>query len=208
MRHKILEGDNLYLATLEPQDAALLTKWLNDHDIKAQCFYSISGYATEQVAQEQIERILKNCQVCFAIVRKSDDKLIGRFSTFKSNVSDATAVGGFIGDEEDRGKGYGTEALRLMCDYHFTSSGKNCIIASILSKNIPSIKIAEKVGFKKVGELKEVVNIMDKCFDLSLFQLMKTDFYKKFQSYYKKEENLSSSTRKLLGLESDDGSSK
>ncbi len=208
MRQKILEGDNLYLAALEPQDATLLTKWLNDHDIKARCFYSISGYATEQVTQEQIERILKNCQVCFAIVRKSDDKLIGRFSTFKSNVSDATAVGGFIGDEEDRGKGYGTEALRLMCDYHFTSSGKNCIIASILSKNIPSIKIAEKVGFKKVGELKEVVNIMDKCFDLSLFQLMKTDFYKKFQSYYKKEENLSSSIRKLLGLESDDGSSK
>jgi RimJ/RimL family protein N-acetyltransferase len=54
----------------------------------------------------------------------------------------------------ERGKGYGTEALRIMVDYLFLSKDVMRIQAQTDQRNAASQKILEKAGFKKEGTLR------------------------------------------------------
>ena len=57
----------------------------------------------------------------FTIV-KNDDTLIGNISLFSIKHTNRSAILGlFIGDKENRGKGYGIEAIRLILGYGFNS---------------------------------------------------------------------------------------
>ena len=53
----------------------------------------------------------------------------------------------------NRGKGYGTDAVNTIVKYAFNEMRLNCIYAEILEYNQPSIKLFEKCGFKKEGTL-------------------------------------------------------
>ena len=70
----------------------------------------------------------------FAIVLKETDKLIGNCGFVDINhLHQRGEVGLFIGEEENRSKGYGTEALSLLVEYGFNYLNlKN----AVLSKNI------------------------------------------------------------------------
>lgn len=58
-------------------------------------------------------------------------------------------VGIFIGDENNRSNGYGTEALKLLLDYGFNYLNLNNIMLAVKSFNERAIKCYEKVGFKE-----------------------------------------------------------
>ncbi|MCW1309836.1 MAG: GNAT family protein, partial [Candidatus Nanoarchaeia archaeon] len=58
-------------------------------------------------------------------------------------------VGIIIGDNNFRGKGIGTEALKLSCDFGFKYLGLRLIYAYILSSNTISLNLFKKNGFKE-----------------------------------------------------------
>jgi RimJ/RimL family protein N-acetyltransferase len=54
----------------------------------------------------------------------------------------------------ERGKGYCSEAVKIMVDYLFLSKDTGRIQAQTDPRNIASQKVLEKVGFKKEGILR------------------------------------------------------
>jgi len=56
-----------------------------------------------------------------------------------------------IGDATDRGKGYGTEATRLMLDYAFTALGLHNVMLTCYAFNIAGQRAYEKAGFRVFG---------------------------------------------------------
>lgn len=203
MYYKKLVGDDLYLSPIDVNDAPIFAKWFNDCDIAQ--MYSKGGmpeYFTEQKAREKLEQYIKNNEYRFEVVRLSDDKPIGLFSINEVNMQNRTCrIGGFIGDEQNRGKGYGTQALRMICDMAFFAFGMRTILTRVHSYNTPSLKIVGKVGFKKVGTLKDFIVFNNKFYDHLYFQLMPKDFYKNFTSFYKRGKNFSSHITDLLNRE-------
>ncbi|MCA1725758.1 MAG: GNAT family N-acetyltransferase, partial [Thermomicrobia bacterium] len=61
----------------------------------------------------------------------------------------------FIGDAADRGKGYGTEATRLMLDYAFTALGLHSVMLTCYAFNLAGQRAYEKAGFRECGRRHE-----------------------------------------------------
>lgn len=60
-----------------------------------------------------------------------------------------------IGDAADRGKGYGTEATRLMLDYAFTALGLHSVMLTCYEFNAAGQRAYEKAGFRVFGRRHE-----------------------------------------------------
>ena len=94
-------------------------------------------------------------------------------------------VGGFIGEINERGKGYGSETLRMMCDYCFNILNIRNIYVRIFEFNCASRKSAEKVGFKLVGKINEAYYYNGVFYDELFYQISKEQFYAKWDTFVK-----------------------
>ena len=93
--------------------------------------------------------------VQFAIIKKDDDELIGDIGVHFLDSDDFQVELGCTVNQKYHGKGYATEALKSTINYLFDELGKHRIIASIDSRNQPSIRLIERLGFRKKGLVKE-----------------------------------------------------
>lgn len=85
-----------------------------------------------------------------------DGRLIGTISLF--HVMRGSLQSAFIGyflDKEKNGKGYTTEAVKLIVDYAFNKVNLHRIEAGVMPHNIGSIRVLEKAGFHKEGLARE-----------------------------------------------------
>jgi diamine N-acetyltransferase len=57
----------------------------------------------------------------------------------------------YIGAHGNRGKGYGTEATRLMLDYAFTALGLHSVMLTVAGWNVAGLRAYEKAGFRVFG---------------------------------------------------------
>ena len=64
-------------------------------------------------------------------------------------------IGIIVGKESSRGRGYGTEALRLIIDHAFNRMNLRKLHAGVVVGNDPSVGLFEKAGFQIEGTLRE-----------------------------------------------------
>ncbi len=60
---------------------------------------------------------------------------------------------GYAIHEEHRGRGYATELLELLTQWALAQPEVDLVRATIRPDNVPSIRVAEKAGFTRTGEL-------------------------------------------------------
>jgi len=95
-----------------------------------------------------------------------EDQLIGTINLFQ--VIRGSLQSAFIGyflDKEHNGKGYTTEAVKLLVHYAFSHLKLHRIEAGVMPHNIGSIRVLEKAGFHKEGLAVKNVNINGKWED-------------------------------------------
>lgn len=186
MYYKKLVGDKLYLSPVNPEDYKIYTKWLND-EILTSGLGTISQLISEKSEKDFLEKASADSKnFCFAIVRLEDDVLIGNYGIDTINLANKNAhVGGLIGELSERGKGYGTEALRLVTDFAFNVLGLHSLYSDIYSFNYASIKSAEKVGYKICGTKHESVFISGKFYDAHAVEILSNDFNSKNKTFVK-----------------------
>lgn len=63
----------------------------------------------------------------------------------------AAKTGTLIGPAECRGKGYGTEVVRLRTRYAFDVLGLRLLLSEVFDDNVAMIRVLEKAGYRKVG---------------------------------------------------------
>src|SRR5450756_506184 len=87
-----------------------------------------------------------------------DQKLIGDCSLMDINHKEGTAeVGILVGEKEYHSKGYGSEALYLLCRYGFDKLNLHSILLRHLSINARGDKAYRKIGFREFGCFRESV---------------------------------------------------
>ena len=93
----------------------------------------------------------------FGIVKKSDGSLIGYIFLVGIMRSHRVAreLGIVIGDEDDWGHGYGSEASRLILDYGFSKLGLHRVELLVLECNNRARRVYEKLGFVVEGLQRE-----------------------------------------------------
>jgi len=151
---KKIVGERIYLSPINIDDAEIYTKWLNDYEVCANL-----GMYRQMISLEAekkiLERLNSDGQV-YAIVLLESDVLIGNIGLHEiDHMSRRADVGLFIGEAENRGKGYGAEALRLMLEYGFNTLNLHNIMLYVHADNEAGIACYKKVGFREIGRRRE-----------------------------------------------------
>jgi RimJ/RimL family protein N-acetyltransferase len=174
-----LEGDKIYLSPVNVDDAEIYTKWVND--LSTSSLLGTSSTVYSLLAEKEILEGLAKYGHNFAIILKDEDKLLGNCSLFDvKQIHRTCELGIFIGEEEYRSKGYGSEAVELLLCYGFKILNLNNIMLRVFSFNLRGIKAYERIGFKEFGRRTNAYYINGKYYDEVFMEVLAKDFQSEY----------------------------
>lgn len=167
----MLKSESIYIRPFIMSDAvALLELQLANRDFFQR--FSMERDDDFYTLEAQLERIpqyhelSQNDQSYNFGIFTYEDTLIGTINLF--HVMRGSLQSAFIGyflDKNHNGKGYTTEAAKLIVDYGFNELHLHRIEAGVMPHNIGSIRVLEKAGFHKEGIAVKNVKINGKWED-------------------------------------------
>lgn len=176
MRYKKIESERIYLSPLTIEDAEMYTKWMNDRKV-TDGIASTSRLTNSITEKAWVEKIMESGEYTFGIVLKENDELIGNCGIMDFNPIKGTGtLGIFIGEEENRNKGYGSEALEMLLNYGFNQLRCHNIDLGVFSFNERAINCYKKIGFKEYGRRKECYFLDGKWHDEIKMEILETDY--------------------------------
>lgn len=87
-------------------------------------------------------------------IDKADSALVGRFVVVPGRDSGVVEVG-YITVLGRQGRGVASTALRALLEHLFHTEGVRKVFAEIDAENLPSIALAERLGFVREGCLRQ-----------------------------------------------------
>ena len=171
-----LVGEKIYLSPMCMDDIEKYTKWFNDFKVTDGIGAS-SKIINVENEKEFLDRILRLGNEQFAIINSENDEIIGNCGLEDFIAIHRTAtLGILIGEEENRGKGYGKEAVGLLVDYGFNYLNLNNIMLTVKSFNDRAIACYKKVGFKEFGRRRKSYYLNGKYYDDVYMDILAEEF--------------------------------
>lgn len=169
-----VQGERVYLSPLSLEDAERYTAWLNDLETTRFLLQSAKVIGL-QGEKEALASLCKEQN--YAIVEKGSDELLGNCGLMDvSAVHRSAEVGIFLGEEGRRGKGYGSEALRLLCDYAFNILNLESLSLRVYDFNLRAQAAYRKAGFKEAGRLRKAHFYGGEYHDILVMDLLAEEF--------------------------------
>ena len=144
-----LKGELVYLRALEPEDLELLFEVENNEEFWEVSATSVpfSRYILRQYLENSHRDIydVKQLRLVICEIRGEPVGFVDIFEFDPKNRR--AALGILIINRKNRQKGYGTEALELVCTYCFTHLGLHQVYANVENDNTSSRLLFEKAGF-------------------------------------------------------------
>ena len=100
------------------------------------------------------------------------------------HVERRAAVGIVVGEKALWGKGIGSGALRLLCDYAFAVRNLERVYAEVYTFNPRSMRLFERVGFVREGTLRQHEYHNGARQDMHFYGLLKSEFYARYPSIF------------------------
>lgn len=180
---KKLVGDRIYLSPRNSEDVEQFTIWLNDFQITDYTGRS-SQIITLDGEKQYLEKGGNENAVYFVIVTLEDNKMIGSVSLEKiDGINRIARLGIFIGEEDYKNKGYGTEAIQLILDYGFHYLNLYNIQLKVLEFNSRAIRCYEKCGFQKTGVRRKANYVNGKYYDTVYMDILREEFEQVGKTY-------------------------
>lgn len=150
-----LVGDKVFLRPATPEDEANTFHWTLLSDPQSQtCRPWVFSTASE--VAERFKKAEKDpSRQRFMVLRKNDMTPVARVTYFDLNTLNRTAELGLVVDPDERRKGYGADALRVLIRYLFKYRGLNKVYAQTAQFNTQAIALVESLGLKKDATLRD-----------------------------------------------------
>ena len=175
---KRITGERLYLSPVNPDDYEIYTKWLNDPEVVG--YLSLRTQLVSLPAERKALEMLTDGGYNFAIVRLEDNVLIGNVGLGNINEASRRAeLGIFIGEAENRNRGYGAEAINLLLDYGFNTLNLHNIELTLNGDNDRALVCYKKVGFREYGRRREGLFKNGKYMDYICMDILDREFNEK-----------------------------
>ena len=174
--YKKIIGEHLYLSPINSDEVDTYIKWMNEDSALAVNFGQYSQLISAKNDLNWLYEPPQN-MYRFAIVLLDNDTLVGSISLHNIDHLNRNAyIGIFIGGEEQRGKGYGAEAIRLILNYGFKTLNLHSINLTVHADNYAGVACYKKVGFREVGRLPEVLFINGTYVDKIYMSILEHEF--------------------------------
>lgn len=170
---------SIILSKIRKEDMEYIYKWFSD----AKFLKYYDYYPPVPLNKHEVDKMFNdyensNKSRVFAI--RKDSIIIG-VAGFDDIIEENQVATLFIGlgYESERGKGYGSEAMKLLLEYGFSELDFYRIQLNVLEFNLSAIALYEKFGFKKEGIFREFVLRDGKRYNLLLYGLLRKEWNNK-----------------------------
>ncbi|MEG0771981.1 GNAT family protein [Clostridium sp.] len=178
-----IQGDKIYIRFLEEKDAEAYTNL----QVKNKEFFRkyVTTRSDEFYTLEFQKQLIKNNIIAsekdekyvFGIFEKDTDELVGNVAlteVFRGPLQSCYI--GYYLDLECNGKGYMSEAVKLVVAFGFDELHLHRIEAGVMPHNTGSIRVLEKAGFQKEGIARKNVNINGKWENHQVLAIIEDDW--------------------------------
>lgn len=162
----------IYLRMMTYEDTENIVRWRNSDSVRKNFIYQ--ALFTKESHENWIRTMIDTGKVVQMIIcEKESDRPIG--SVYLRDIDrmhQKAEYGIFIGEEDARGKGYGSSAARLMIKYAFEEMQLHRLFLRVYAENVRAIRSYEKAGFVKEAYLREDVCIDGKYHNIVLMGIL------------------------------------
>ncbi|PKO13249.1 MAG: GNAT family N-acetyltransferase [Chloroflexi bacterium HGW-Chloroflexi-10] len=176
----ILKGEKVQLVAVEAdRDARNFVGWRkNSEYLRLMDAGVAKAFSVEKMKKWLEEDELSDENAFFMIRTLEDERLIGEIglSDFKGNYVNAF-VGISIGEPNDWGKGYGSDAMRIILRYAFTILNLHHVSLTVFDYNPRAIRSYEKVGFQYEGVQRQFLNRDGKRWNMHRMGILQREWF-------------------------------
>lgn len=153
---KILQTERLTLKSITPATIRELFTRYNEHEISEMLGLSREGYRRYHTMFEKGMETDRITFYFFLLINKHNHEPIGECGFHTWNTFHQRAeLFYLLRQEEDKQKGYMTEALQVVIPFGFETLQLHRIEAFVADWNTPSVKLLQKFNFTKEGTARE-----------------------------------------------------
>jgi RimJ/RimL family protein N-acetyltransferase len=174
----IIRGESVYLRPAERSDIPIFVRWFND----AEVIHELAQRAPMSLAMEEgwFDRMVAaqgKTDYHFVICLRADDRPIGTIGLHDLDFVNGTAEFGIvIGEKEAQNRGYGTDALRALCDFGFGELRLERIGCEVYDGNDRAQRAYQKAGFTREGTWRRGHFSRGTYIDVHLMGLLRTEW--------------------------------
>lgn len=175
-----LSGETIYLAALERADCRKLYEDF-EFDFENQTETLHIGQSVEKSDDwyEDIQKSMFEKHIRLGIFKMNGD-VIGDVALQDIDWQNRScSLGMGMAKIENRNRGYGKQAVKLMLEYAFNNLGLERVTASTLDINISAQKSLEKLGFTLEGRERKAVIIGGARRDRLSYAMLREDYQSK-----------------------------
>ena len=157
--------------------SAEYVQWLNDMDTCSGNSHFRFPYTMEK-AREYLDGVMNdNGVLVFAVHDASNHSHIGNASLQEIDwINRSAEFAILLGAQDYRGRGVGYNVARLLFAHGFNELNLHRIYLGTYANNIAMQKMAEKVGMKKVGVLRDAAYKGGNYIDVLMYDMLENEF--------------------------------
>jgi RimJ/RimL family protein N-acetyltransferase len=172
----MLKSERIALAPLRPDDVPALLAWINDREqVLFNAPYRPVPEGQHRAWFESIQQ--RPDVVIFGIRLLETDQLIGSCQLHSIQpVHRHAELQIRLGEAAQRGRGYGTEATRLLLAFAFKDLNLRRVFLHVFSTNLPALRMYTKVGFRQEGVLRKAAYIDGQEVDVVVMAILREEY--------------------------------
>jgi len=154
----VLEGSRVALRRHVPENLAAFRRWYSDPEIARLARYQEAPMRPDEIERFFAARVVGDDALAMAIHELATDRLVGTCAFSQLDGDNGSALYHItIGEKDAWGRGYGTEATRLMLDHAFGTLGLHRIALFVFEFNERAIRAYRRCGFVIEGRARESI---------------------------------------------------
>jgi RimJ/RimL family protein N-acetyltransferase len=179
METSLFSGKLVRLAAADPQQVAeAFSRWGRDSEYWRLLASEPAALFSVKQTKTWIEKEQeKDTTFAFVIHTLEDGRLIGEIGLDGIRWTHGEAfVGIGLGDREDWGKGYGTDAMRILLRYAFTELNLHRVALTVFEYNPRAIRSYLKAGFVLEGRQRSYLNRDGRRWDMVFMGILREEW--------------------------------
>ncbi|HJZ73768.1 MAG TPA: GNAT family protein [Vicinamibacterales bacterium] len=174
-RSRTLRGSSVALAPLVDADLPRLFAWINDREeVLTNAAYRPVSETDHRAWFESIRQ--RSDVVIFGIRTLVTDALVGSCQLHSMHpVHRIAELQIRLGEKDARGKGWGSEAVRLLLDFAFRDLNLERVFVQVFATNVAAIRVYEKTGFSREGVLRKAAHIDGERVDVVMMGILREE---------------------------------
>lgn len=149
----LLETERLLLRKFDKDDLPALHTIMEKPEVMYAWEHGFTKNDIRKWLNRQLTRYHKDGFGYFAVILKENGYLIGQVGLLKSEIDGKEVIElGYIFNNDYWHQGYCMEAANACIRHAFSMLNADALYCSIRPENLPSVRVAEKLGMVKVGE--------------------------------------------------------